>query len=87
MPVILEPLSPDQLQIPQSPVQQIFETVIEPDLTDAAINLPAKLQGCRCWTGHTGAATALLAKAYLFQRNGIKPRLLQLKLSTAICMT
>jgi starch-binding outer membrane protein, SusD/RagB family len=67
VPVILQPLSPDQLQIAQSPVQQIFETVIEPDLSDAAINLPVSYSGADVGRATSGAATALLAKAYLFE--------------------
>ncbi len=67
VPVILTPLPPDQLQIPQSPVQQIFETVIEPDLTDAITNLPPGYTGPDVGRVTSGAATALLAKAYLFE--------------------
>jgi starch-binding outer membrane protein, SusD/RagB family len=67
VPIVLTPLAPDQLQIPQSTVQQIFETVIEPDLIDAANNLPASYSGADVGRATTGAATALLAKAYLFE--------------------
>ena len=67
VPVVLTPLSPDQLQIAQSTIQQIFETVIEPDLTDAATNLPANYSGADVGRVTSGAATALLAKAYLFE--------------------
>jgi hypothetical protein len=67
VPIVLVPLNPDELQIAQSPVQQIFETVIEPDLTDAANNLPASYSGPDVGRATSGAATALLAKAYLFQ--------------------
>jgi hypothetical protein len=68
VPVILEPKNPDELQIPQSTSQQIFETVIEPDLTDAAANLPVSYAGADVGRATSGAATALLAKAYLFQQ-------------------
>lgn len=67
VPIVLKPLNPDELQIAQSPVQQIFETVIEPDLTDAATNLPVSYSGPDVGRATSGAATALLAKAYLFE--------------------
>lgn len=67
VPVILTQLPPDELQIAQSPVQQIFETVIEPDLTDAATHLPPGYSGADVGRVTAGAATALLAKAYLFE--------------------
>lgn len=68
VPVILEPKNPDELQIPQSTSQQIFETVIEPDLTDAMSNLPVNYGGADVGRATSGAATALLAKAYLFEQ-------------------
>jgi len=67
VPIVLVPLDPDELQIPQSTVQQIFETVIEPDLNDAASHLPASYSGQDLGRVTAGAATALLAKAFLFQ--------------------
>jgi len=67
VPVVLVPLNPDELQIPQSPKLQIFETVIEPDLTDAVTNLPANYSGGDVGRATSGAAAALLAKAYLFE--------------------
>ncbi|HYK46889.1 MAG TPA: RagB/SusD family nutrient uptake outer membrane protein [Parafilimonas sp.] len=67
VPVVLEPLNADQLQIPQSPVATIFETVIEPDLIDAATHLPPAYSGTDVGRATSGAATALLAKAYLFE--------------------
>src|SRR4030095_11442485 len=67
VPIVLIPLNPDELQITQSPVQQIFETVVEPDLTDAAIHLPVSYNGPDVGRVTSGAANALLAKAYLFQ--------------------
>lgn len=68
VPLILEPLNSDQLQIAQSPVKDIFETVIEPDLLDAASNLPGSYSAADVGRATKGAATALLAKAYLFQQ-------------------
>jgi hypothetical protein len=67
VPIVLVPLNPDQLQIPQSTAQQIFETVIEPDLTDAVGKLPETFSGVDVGRATSGAANALLAKAYLFQ--------------------
>ena len=80
VPVVLEPLNPDELQIAQSPVQQIFETVIEPDLTDAATNLPVSYSGADVGRATSGAATALLAKAYLFESKWDRPPVQQQKL-------
>jgi hypothetical protein len=67
VPVVLKPLNPEELQITQSPVQQIFETVIEPDLSDAANNLPVNYAGADVGRATSGAATALLTKAYIFE--------------------
>ena len=70
VPVVLVPLNPEnpsEYQIAQSTIQQIFETVIEPDLIDAATNLPASYSGADLGRVASGAATALLAKAYLFE--------------------
>lgn len=67
VPIVLEPLNADQLQIAQSPVQQIFESVIETDLKAAASVLPASYTGEHVGRATSGAAKALLAKAYLFQ--------------------
>lgn len=68
VPVLLKPLAPDELQIAQSKVQVIYETVIEPDLVAAAANLPAKYSGADVGRVTSGAATALLAEAYLYQK-------------------
>src|SRR5664279_5452043 len=67
VPIVLKPLNPDQLQIAQSPAQQVFETLIEPDLINAATMLPVTYSGQDVGRATSGAATALLAKAYLFQ--------------------
>lgn len=68
VPVVLTPLSPSQLQVPQSPASVIYEAVIEPDLTAAMTVLPAKYSGADVGRVTSGAATALLAKVYLFQQ-------------------
>jgi len=68
VPIILEPLNADQLQIPQSAVQVIFETVIEKDLIDAASVLPEKYTAADVGRATKGAANALLTKAYIFQQ-------------------
>ncbi len=67
VPVILEPLNADQLQIPQSTIQTIFETVIQTDLQAAAITLPASYTSGDVGRATSGAAKALLTKAYIFQ--------------------
>ena len=67
MPVILEPKNAEQLQIPQTSASIIFESVIEADLKLAMGNLPASYTGGDMGRVTSGAATALLAKAYLFQ--------------------
>lgn len=67
VPIVLEPLTPEELQIPQSPVETIFQTVIKPDLTDAAAVLPSSYSGTDVGRATSWAAKALLAKAYLFQ--------------------
>lgn len=67
VPLVLEPKNADELQISQSPVAEIFETVIEPDLQDAATHLPVSYAGGDLGRITSGAALALLTKAYLFQ--------------------
>ena len=67
VPVVLTPLDAGQLQITQSPEQQIYESVIEPDLKDAVNALPLTYSGADVGRATSGAANALLAKAYLFQ--------------------
>ncbi len=68
VPLVLTPLNSDQLQVPQSTVQTIFETVIEPDLTDAATHLPLFYTGLDVGRITSGAANALLTKAYIFEK-------------------
>ena len=67
VPVLLEPKNADQLQIPQTGIAEIFETVIEPDLMEAALHLNSSYSGNDRGRATSGAANALLAKAYLFQ--------------------
>ncbi len=67
VPIVLDPLNPDQLQIEQSTEQQVFETVIEPDLIDASGILSETYTGVNVGRATSGAANALLAKAYLFE--------------------
>ena len=68
VPVILKPpTNANDLQIPQSSTTNIFETVIEPDLIAAAAALPPGYTGQDVGRVTSGAATALLAKAYLFE--------------------
>ncbi len=67
VPVILEPKNAEELQIPQTSASIIFESVIEADLKLAIGNLPSGYTGADIGRVTSGAATALLAKAYLFQ--------------------
>ena len=68
VPVVLTPLLPSQLQIPQTPAKQIYESVIEPDLFVAMRALPANYTGVDVGRATSGAATALLSKVYLYQQ-------------------
>src|SRR6185312_14968951 len=67
VPIVLTPLTPAQMQIPQSPTKQIYETVIEPDLKAALNVLPASYSGADVGRATSGAAASLLAKVYLYQ--------------------
>ena len=68
VPLLLEPKNADQLQITQSPVNGIYEQAIEPDLQEAIKNLPASYEGANVGRATKGAATAMLAKTYLYQQ-------------------
>src|SRR5215467_8365775 len=68
VPIVLTPLTPDQMQVPQSPRQQVYEAVIEPDLIAAMNILPASYSGTDVGRATSGAAAALLSKAYLYQQ-------------------
>lgn len=68
IPLLLDSKNADQLQITQSPVATIYEQAIEPDLQEAIKNLPASYTGGDVGRATKGAATALLAKAYLYQK-------------------
>ncbi|HSZ86041.1 MAG TPA: RagB/SusD family nutrient uptake outer membrane protein [Puia sp.] len=68
VPVVLTPLLPAQLQIAQTPAQQIYESVIEPDLFAAINALPVNYTGTDVGRATSGAATALLSKVYLYQQ-------------------
>ena len=68
VPLLLEPKNADQLQIAQSPVATIYEQGIEPDLQEAIKNLSAAYTGADIGRATKGAATALLAKAYLYEK-------------------
>lgn len=67
VPVLLEPKNADQLQIPQSPVADVYTNAIEADLQEAIKNLPASYTGADVGRATKGAAQALLAKAYLYE--------------------
>jgi starch-binding outer membrane protein, SusD/RagB family len=68
VPLVTTPLNADQLQVTQSPVATIYETLIEPDLIDAATHLPPSYSGGDIGRVTSGAANAMLAKAYLYQK-------------------
>jgi hypothetical protein len=68
VPLLLEPKNADELQITQSPVATIYEQAIELDLQEAIKNLPASYTGADVGRATKGAATALLAKAYLYEK-------------------
>lgn len=67
VPVVTKPLSPEEMQITQSPAKDIYEGVIEPDLKSALGILPPSYSGADVGRATSGAAAALLAKAYLYQ--------------------
>ena len=67
VPVVLTPLTPAQMQIAQSPVKLIYETVIEPDLMAAFSALPTGYTGADVGRATSGAAASLLSKVYLYQ--------------------
>jgi hypothetical protein len=68
VPVVLTPLNPDQLQIAQTPAADIYVSVIEADLQDAITKLQPSYTGADLGRATSGAAMALLAKAYLYQQ-------------------
>ena len=68
VPLLLQPKNADELQITQSPIATIYEQGIEPDLQEAIKNLPASYVGPDVGRATKGAATALLAKAYLYEK-------------------
>lgn len=68
VPVVLAPLNADQLQIAQSPVKTVYESVIEPGLKTAMTQLPVNYSGADVGRITSGAASALLAKTYLYQQ-------------------
>ena len=67
VPIVLTPLAPLQMQIPQSPTKEIYESVIEPDLKAALNVLPANYTGADVGRATNGAAASLLSKVYLYQ--------------------
>ncbi len=68
IPLILEPKNANELQIRQSPVSDIYQNAIEKDCQAAIAALPASYAGADVGRATKGAATALLAKAYLYQQ-------------------
>ncbi len=68
VPLVLAPLAPSEMQIAQSTAKSIYEGVIEPDLRTAMSVLPATYDAADVGRVTSGAATALLAKVYLYQQ-------------------
>ena len=68
VPIVLTPLAPSEMQIAQSSAKSIYENVIEPDLRIAMSELPVKYASTDVGRATNGAATALLAKVYLYQQ-------------------
>lgn len=58
--------TPEELQKPATPAIEVWNTVIIPDLTDAATLLPVNFSGPDLGRATRTAANALLARAYLF---------------------
>jgi len=67
VPVVLTPLNPAQMQVAQSPAQQIYVSVIEADLKAAWSALPENYSGADVGRATSGAAASLLSKVYLYQ--------------------
>jgi hypothetical protein len=67
VPMVVTPLTPAEMQVPQSPAKAIYEKVIEPDLMAATAILPAKYSIADLGRATSGAAASLLAKVYLYQ--------------------
>ena len=86
VPIVLVPLNPDELQIAQSTVQQVFETVIEPGLTEAAGHLPVSYSGRISDGPHGVLPPRYWQKHFYFKINGIKPLQLPRKWSMEMCM-
>jgi len=68
VPLILEPKNAEELQIAQSSVDEIYTKAIETDCKLAIDLLPAVQIGANVGRATKGAAMALLAKAYLYEK-------------------
>lgn len=70
VPLITEPLNPDEYEQPRASANEVYE-LIERDLLDAIEDLPEKSEYASEDLGRAtkGAARSLLAKAYLFQND------------------
>ena len=66
VPLILEPKNASELKIPRATAAETWES-IESDCSDAIDRLPAFYDAENTGRATKGAATALLAKVYLFQ--------------------
>lgn len=66
VPIITEPLQPDEFTQPRGTAEEVYN-LIEQDLLDAIEVLPASYGGADIGRATSGAAHALLAHAYLYQ--------------------
>ncbi len=60
--------TPEEMQKPVTPINQIFVEVIQADLIDAAALLSDEQTGANLGRATKGAANSLLSKVYLFQK-------------------
>ena len=67
VPVHLTTPTPEEMQKAATPVDQLFENVIENDLKDAIASLPETFAGADLGRATKYAALGLLTKAYLFE--------------------
>ena len=70
------------MKIPRDSVTDIYASVINPDLQDAAARLPASYSGADVGRATSGAATAMLGKAYLYEKDYADAETTLLKVTT-----
>jgi hypothetical protein len=70
------------MKTPRDSVEDIYTSVIVPDLQDAAAKLPPSYSGTDVGRATSGAATALLGKAYLTKRDFANAETTLMKVTT-----